>query len=78
MWILIEEEDGLGCHEGQGSSGNCLRCCSCNLSSQRKPDLTGFHEIYQGWQGNLGMETLGSWVPEVAVLDLSLKSGEEE
>ena len=38
----------------------------------------GFHEIYQGWQGNLEMETLGPWVPEVAVLDLSLKNGEGE
>ena len=78
MWTLKEEEDGLGCHEGQGSSGTFLRCCSCNLSSQRKPNLMGFHEIYQGWQGNLEMETLGPWVPEVAVLDLSLKNGEGE
>lgn len=78
MCILIEEEDGPGYPEGQGSSGNCLRCCSCNLSSQRKPALAGFHEIYQGWQGNLGMKTLGSWVPEVAILDLSLQSGEGE
>ena len=77
MWILKEEEDGLGCHEGQGSSGTFLRCCSCNLSSQRKPDLVGYCEIYQGWQGNPGVETFGSWVLEVAVLDLFLKRGNE-
>ena len=64
--------------KARGSSANCLSCCSCNLSSQRKPNLMGFHEIYQGWQGNLEMETLGPWVPEVAVLDLSLKNGEGE
>lgn len=37
-----------------------LRGCSCDLSSQRKPDLVGFGEIYQGWQGNPGMEALES------------------
>ena len=45
---------------------------------ERKPTLTGFYEIYQGWRGNLGMETLGSWVLEVAILDLSLKNDEGE
>ena len=63
--------------KARGSSANCLSCCSCNLSSQRKPDLVGYCEIYQGWQGNPGVETFGSWVLEVAVLDLFLKRGNE-
>ena len=60
--------DGL---RARGSSMNCLSCFSCNLSSQRKPDLVGYHEVYQGWQGNPGIETFGSWVLEVAVLDFT-------
>lgn len=40
--------------KARGSSANCLSCCSCNISSQRKPDLVGYREIYQGWQGSWG------------------------
>ena len=38
-----------------------VKCCSCDLSSQRKPDLAGSREIYRGWQGNPGMEALRLW-----------------